>query len=67
MGCLWTYWISTIGVRLGDHPTVRLDGDNEPQPDAVLLINETSGGQSRLSEDDYVEGATRNSRRNCLK
>jgi Uma2 family endonuclease len=31
--------------------------DNEPQPDAVLLISENCGGQARLSDDDYVEGA----------
>ena len=42
---------------MGDNPTVRLDIDNEPQPDAVLLIEESAGGQARLSEDDYVEGA----------
>jgi Uma2 family endonuclease len=57
MGWLWTYKISTPGVELGDNPTVRLDLDNEPQPDAVLLISENCGGQARLSEDDYVEGA----------
>jgi hypothetical protein len=47
MGCLWTYKISTPGVELGDNPTVPLDSDNEPQPDAVLLINENCGGQAR--------------------
>lgn len=57
MGWLWTYKIFTPGVELGDNPTVRLDLDNEPQPDAVLLISENAGGQARLSEDDYVEGA----------
>lgn len=57
MGWLWTYKIFTPCVELGDNPTVRLDLDNEPQPDAVLLINEKCGGQARLSEDDYVEGA----------
>ena len=36
---------------------VRLDLDNEPQPDAVLMIEEQAGGQARLSEDDYIEGA----------
>lgn len=51
------YWLATPGVELGDNPTVRLDLDNEPQPDAVLLIDERAGGQSRLSEDDYIEGA----------
>jgi Uma2 family endonuclease len=42
---------------LGDNPTVRLDLDNEPQPDAVLLVDASCGGQSRLSDDGYIEGA----------
>jgi Uma2 family endonuclease len=54
---LGTYEVATIGVALGVEPTVRLDLDNEPQPDAVLLINPEAGGQARLSEDDYIEGA----------
>ncbi|MGB7445416.1 MAG: Uma2 family endonuclease [Coleofasciculaceae cyanobacterium] len=57
MGWLWTYKISTPGIELGIEPTVRLDLDNEPQPDAVLLIDENCGGQARLSDDDYIEGA----------
>lgn len=57
MTWLGTYEAMTPGVALGDAPTVRLDIDNEPQPDAVLLINEEAGGQARLSEDDYIEGA----------
>ena len=54
---LGTYQVYTPKVRLGDNPTVRLDLDNEPQPDGVLLIDESAGGQSRLSEDSYLEGA----------
>jgi Uma2 family endonuclease len=57
MGWLWTYEVATPGVALGDTPTVQLDLDNEPQPDAVLLIEAQAGGQSRISLDDYVEGA----------
>ncbi len=57
IGWLWTYAVATPGLALADTPTVRLDLDNEPQPDAVLLIEEQAGGQSRLSLDDYVEGA----------
>ena len=57
MGWLWTYKIATPGVRLGDNPTVRLDVDNEPQPDAVLLIDAQQGGQTCLSDDGYIEGA----------
>ncbi len=57
IGWLGTYQIATPSVSLGIKPTVRLDQDNEPQPDGVLLIPESAGGQSRLSEDDYIEGA----------
>ena len=57
MTWLGTYKAFTLGIRLGDNPTVRLDLDNEPQPDAVLLIAPGSGGQARLSQDGYVEGA----------
>jgi Uma2 family endonuclease len=57
MGWLWNYKIATPGVRLGDNPTVRLDVDNEPQPDAVLLIDAKCGGQTHLSDDGYIEGA----------
>ncbi|MCC5610506.1 Uma2 family endonuclease [Nostoc sp. CHAB 5834] len=57
VGWLFTYEAATPGVALGVEPTVRLDLDNEPQPDAVLLINPEAGGQARLSEDDYIEGA----------
>lgn len=56
IGWLWSYKIATPGVRLGDNPTVRLDLDNEPQPDAVLLIDSSAGGQSYLGEDGYIEG-----------
>lgn len=54
---LGVYEASTLGVKMGDNPTVRLDLDNELQPDAVLLIDEAAGGQSRLDEDGYIEGA----------
>lgn len=56
-GWLWTYKIATPGTELGIEPTIRLDFGNEPQPDAVLLIDAQAGGQTRLSEDDYLEGA----------
>lgn len=54
---LGNYKVATPGVRLGDNPTVRLDLDNEPQPDVVLLIDASAGGQSDLGEDGYIEGA----------
>ncbi|MDZ7955659.1 Uma2 family endonuclease [Nostoc sp. DedQUE09] len=57
IGWLVTYEAATSGVALGVEPTIRLDLDNEPQPNAVLLIEPEAGGQTRLSEDDYIEGA----------
>ncbi|WP_392533046.1 Uma2 family endonuclease [Nostoc sp. C117] len=54
---LGVYEASTPGVRLGIEPRVRLDRDNEPQPDGVLLITPTAKGQSHFSDDDYIEGA----------
>lgn len=55
MTWLGFYESATPGVELGDNATVRLDADNEPQPDALLRID--NGGQSSIGEDDYVEGA----------
>ncbi len=41
---LGVYEAATSGAKLGDTPTVRLDLDNEPQPDAVLLLSHSIGG-----------------------
>jgi Uma2 family endonuclease len=57
MTWLGVYETATPGVESADNPTVRLDLDNEPQPDALLRIDEARGGQSRISEDEYIEGA----------
>jgi Uma2 family endonuclease len=54
---LGVYAAATPGVALNDNATVRLDLDNEPQPDALLRLEEHVGGHSRLSPDDYIEGA----------
>ena len=51
------YASETPGVRGADNATVRLDLDNEPQPDLLLLKLPAKGGQARISADDYVEGA----------
>jgi len=52
-----TYRAATPGTELGDNTTARLDLDNEPQPDSMLLIVPACGGQAKISDDDYVEGA----------
>ncbi|HEY9852689.1 MAG TPA: Uma2 family endonuclease [Leptolyngbyaceae cyanobacterium] len=55
IGWMSTYSMVTPGVDLLVDTTVRLDQDNEPQPDALLRIE--VDGQSTISEDSYVEGA----------
>jgi Uma2 family endonuclease len=53
---LGVYSIHTPGTHLGDNATVRLDLENEPQPDALLLIEPARGGRARIDEDGYVSG-----------
>ena len=54
---LGTYEANTPGVQSADNGTVRLDDDNEPQPDAALIIKPSHRGQVQVSDDDYVVGA----------
>jgi hypothetical protein len=54
---LGIYEAYTPGVEAGGNGSIRLDLDNEPQPDGYLIIRPERGGQARISEDDYVEGA----------
>jgi Uma2 family endonuclease len=54
---LGTYDAATSGTFAADNGTVRLDLDNEPQPDALLMIDPNRGGQAHISADDYIEGA----------
>ncbi|MGE0682304.1 MAG: Uma2 family endonuclease [Candidatus Binatia bacterium] len=49
------YIVATHGVEASDNATVRLDLDNEPQPDVLLRI--TDGGQSRVDEEGFLDGA----------
>ncbi len=57
MGWLAAYCATTPAVRLANNTTIRLDPDNEVQPDALLWLEYAAGGRSRVSDDDYVEGA----------
>jgi Uma2 family endonuclease len=52
-----TYAAGTPGLGAGDNATIRLDLDNEPQPDVFLAIEPEYGGRVVISEDDYIEGA----------
>jgi Uma2 family endonuclease len=57
MTWLGVYRAATPGVKSGDNATLRLDFENEVQPDAILRLEPGLGGQSRVAEDDYLEGA----------
>ena len=56
MAWLGVYRASTPGVRAGDNSSVRLDLDNEPQPDALMIIEPSCGGQARLDDEGYLVG-----------
>lgn len=47
---------ATPGVQGADNSTVRLDLDNEPQPDILMLISPECGGRTKFSSEGYVEG-----------
>ena len=46
----------TPGTDSSDNATVRLDLENEPQPDLLLYIRPDCGGKVALSSDHYLEG-----------
>jgi Putative restriction endonuclease len=56
VGWLWVYRAGTAGVDSGDNTSIRLDLDNMPQPDGLLIIRPERGGQVRISADGYIEG-----------
>ena len=53
---LGLYQEATPGLASGDNSTVRLDQDNEPQPDLLLCIPAAAGGSSRITAEGYLEG-----------
>ncbi len=57
IGWLALYRSATPGVRGGDNGTVCLAPRTMPQPDAMLLIMESHGGQSRVGADRFLHGA----------
>ncbi|HEY9786722.1 MAG TPA: Uma2 family endonuclease [Candidatus Obscuribacterales bacterium] len=54
---LETYARSTPGTEVGDNATVFLSAEDEVQPDLVLRTVHARGGQTRLTKDDFVDGA----------
>src|SRR5262249_37675735 len=56
MGWMIHYSIATPGTQVWDNTTAILGDDSEPQPDAALVIEPESGGQTSVSEDGYATG-----------
>ena len=56
MTWLGVYSASTSAIRLCDNTTVRLDFENEVQPDALLRLESALGGRSQITPDDYLAG-----------
>ncbi|HEX4607823.1 MAG TPA: Uma2 family endonuclease [Urbifossiella sp.] len=52
-----TYRVGTPGVLGGADATVRLDLDNEPQPEVYLLVDPARGGEAGIDGDGYINGA----------
>ncbi len=50
---LGTYQAVSSDLKVGINPTVRLDDENEPQPDAVLF---RLGGNAQIDSDAYIAG-----------
>ena len=55
-GWIAHYRWQTPGLRGGSNGTIRFQGDNELQPDAMLMIERSHGGQAMLDADDYITG-----------
>ena len=56
-GWIAYYRWQTPGLRGGSNGTIRFLGDNELQPDAMLMIERSHGGQAELDADGYITGA----------
>lgn len=54
IGWLTVYQSATPNVVVSGNATLRLDWENEPEPDACMWIR---GGSARVSDDGYLVGA----------
>ena len=54
---LGAYVLRHPDFRFADNGTVRMDEENEPQPDVMLFRPSSGGGQARIDDDGYLEGA----------
>ena len=55
VGWLWAYKATDPNLKIGIEPTLRLDKDNEPQPDIVMF--RADSGRTSITEDGYLIGS----------
>src|SRR5205823_2102877 len=53
---LGLYMANTPGTDVLDNATTILGDDSEPQTDANLIVLPEYGGQTKINEDNYLEG-----------
>jgi Uma2 family endonuclease len=51
------YAITTPGIDVLTDGTLRIDNDNEPRPDLMMVIEPASGGAVRVVDGGYLQGA----------
>lgn len=54
---LGSYKWATPGVRVGSDATAILGEESEPRPDLSMRIEPECGGQARINQEGYLEGA----------
>ena len=57
VGWLNYYQAYTPGTEGADNASIRLDLENEPQPDASLIIDPAKGGTAVIDEDGFLASA----------
>ena len=51
------YVAKTPGIAgYADNPTVRIDDENNPQPDLCMMLPRHVGGKAVIDKDDYIHG-----------
>lgn len=57
MAWLGNYSFRLPGVELNGNGTLRIDAENEVEPDAMMILGPATGGNSWVDEQDYRRGA----------
>ncbi|MFQ5593728.1 MAG: Uma2 family endonuclease [Anaerolineae bacterium] len=55
IGWLSVYRAATPGIRVSDNTSLRLDADNEPQPDVCVWVDDPTGEALRAPRDSFLE------------